>query len=167
MAEATPDVLALHTAADPDKTAVIDGDRVMNRRDFNALVNQYAAVMLDANVVAGEKVLWVGQNSLEVVAINHAARKVGAVCVPMNYRLSPEESQYVIDNCDAVVVISQADKEETSTETVAQGFAPLTRAVVTVPYDPALRQQWLRVDALSPASRAAWLAAAAAVAEGL
>src|SRR5690242_19834736 len=111
MAEATPDVLALHTAADPEKTAIIDGDRVMNRRDFNALVNQYAAVMLDAKVVAGEKVLWVGQNSLEVVAINHAARKVGAVCVPMNYRLAPDEAQYVIDNCDAVVVLYDVEQE--------------------------------------------------------
>src|SRR5690606_6507458 len=39
-------------------------------------------------------------------------RKVGAVCVPMNYRLSPEEAAYVIDNCDAVVVLF--DIEQTS-----------------------------------------------------
>ena len=69
------DILALHTAADPEKTAVIDGDLVMNRRDFNALVNRYGNVMLAAGVRAGEKVLWVGQNSLEVVAVNHAARQ--------------------------------------------------------------------------------------------
>ena len=95
------DILAVHTEADPDAVAVIDADRVVNRRDFNAMVNRYGHVMLDAGVRAGEKVLWVGQNSLEVVAINHAARKVGAVCVPMNYRLAPDEAQYVIDNCDA------------------------------------------------------------------
>ncbi|HVV37711.1 MAG TPA: AMP-binding protein [Acidimicrobiales bacterium] len=113
------DVLAMHTAADPDKTAVIDGERVMNRREFNTLVNQYADVLLGAGVRAGEKVLWVGQNSLEVVAINHAARKVGAVCVPMNYRLAPDEAQYVIDNCDAVVVlfdIEQTDQLATIVE---------------------------------------------------
>ena len=71
--------------------------------------------MLGAGVKAGEKVLWVGQNSLEVVAINHAARKVGAVCVPMNYRLAPDEAQYVIDNCDAAIVlfdIEQIDQLE-------------------------------------------------------
>jgi acyl-CoA synthetase (AMP-forming)/AMP-acid ligase II len=106
------DVLALHTQADPEKTAVIDGDRVMNRGNFNTLVNRYAAVMLGAGVKAGEKVLWVGQNSLEVVAINHAARKVGAVCVPMNYRLAPDEAQYVIDNCDAVVVLFDVEQTD-------------------------------------------------------
>ena len=115
-----PDVLALHTAADPEKIAVIDGDRVMNRRDFNALVNQYAHVLLDAQVRAGEKVLWVGQNSLEVVAINHAARKVGAVCVPMNYRLAPDEAQYVIDNCDAVVVLFDIEQVGQLESIVAQ-----------------------------------------------
>src|SRR3546814_9637762 len=52
------------------------------------------------DVRAGEKVLWVGENSWEVVAVNHAARKVGAVCVPMNYRPAPDEAAYVIDNCD-------------------------------------------------------------------
>jgi fatty-acyl-CoA synthase/long-chain acyl-CoA synthetase len=55
-------------------------------------------------------VLWVGQNSAEVVAINHAARKVGAVCVPMNYRLAPDEARYVIDNCDAVVVLFDVEQ---------------------------------------------------------
>lgn len=83
----------------------------MVRRDFNTLVNRYGNVMLAAGIKAGEKVLWVGENSLEVVAINHAARKVGAVCVPMNYRLAPDESQYVIDNCDAVIVLF--DPEQT------------------------------------------------------
>ena len=106
------DVLALHAAANPDAVAVIDGDRVMRRGEFNALVNRYGNVLVDAGVRTGEKVLWVGQNSLEVVAINHAARKVGAVCVPMNYRLSPEESQYVIDNCDAVIVLFDVEQTE-------------------------------------------------------
>src|SRR3546814_8515729 len=65
------------------------------------LVNRYGNVLRGLDVRAGEKVLWVGENSWEVVAVNHAARKVGAVCVPMNYRLAPDEAAYVIDNCDA------------------------------------------------------------------
>ena len=85
--------------------AVIDGDWVLTLAELNAMVNRYGNVLREAGVRAGEKVLWVGQNSAEVVAINHAARKVGAVCVPMNYRLAPDETQYVIDNCDAVVVL--------------------------------------------------------------
>jgi len=109
------DFLAAHAAADPDGRAVIDGDRTLTRRELNELVNRYGHVLRAADVRAGEKVLWVGQNSAEVVAINHAARKVGAVCVPMNYRLAPDEAEYVIDNCDAAVVlfdIEQTDQLE-------------------------------------------------------
>jgi fatty-acyl-CoA synthase/long-chain acyl-CoA synthetase len=106
-----PDYLALHAAADPDRVAVIEGDRRLTRDELNRLVNRYGNVLRAHGVRAGEKVLWVGQNGTEVVAINHAARKVGAVCVPMNYRLAPEEAQYVIDNCDAVVVLYDVEQE--------------------------------------------------------
>ncbi len=99
------DYLAVQAAARPDEPSVIDGDWVLTCADVNAVVNRYGNVLRDAGVRAGEKVLWVGQNSAEVVAVNHAARKVGAVCVPMNYRLAPEEAQYVIDDCDAVVAL--------------------------------------------------------------
>ncbi len=99
------DYLARHAAARPDDVAVIDGDWALTLTEFNELVNRYGHVLRSCGVRAGEKVLWVGENSAEVVAINHAARKVGAVCVPMNYRLAPDEAQYVIDNCDAVVIL--------------------------------------------------------------
>jgi acyl-CoA synthetase (AMP-forming)/AMP-acid ligase II len=119
------DYLALHAAARPDAVAVIEGDRQWTLREFNALVNRYGNVLRARGVKAGEKVLWVGQNGVEVVAINHASRKVGAVCVPMNYRLAPEEAQYVIDNCDAVVVLF--DIEQTAQLDGAVDACPTVR----------------------------------------
>lgn len=76
-----------------------------------------------------------------------------------------ERSRALADN--AVVIVSQADKTERDAASIAAGFEGLARTAVTVPYDPALRETWLRVRALSPASQRAWLAAAAAVARGL
>ena len=49
---------------------------------------------------------------------------------------------------------------------IADGFAPHVRAVVRIPYDPALVNGPIRYDALKPATQRAWLAAAAAVAKG-
>ena len=68
---------------------------------------------------------------------------------------------------NAVVVVSQADKEEVSALSLVEGFRASAREVVTIPYDKAMREQWLRSDKLAPATRAAWLHAAAAVARGL
>jgi len=49
---------------------------------------------------------------------------------------------------------------------IADGFAPHVRAVVRIPYDPALVNGPIRYDALQPATQRAWLAATAAVAKG-
>ncbi|WP_400160541.1 chromosome partitioning protein ParA [Arthrobacter sp. BPSS-3] len=49
---------------------------------------------------------------------------------------------------------------------IARGFEPFVRAVVRIPYDPALVNGPIRYEALQPATQRAWLAAAAAVAAG-
>ncbi|QCU79706.1 ParA family protein (plasmid) [Citricoccus sp. SGAir0253] len=49
---------------------------------------------------------------------------------------------------------------------IAEGFTPLVRAVVRVPYDPALVRGTIRYDDLRPGTQRAWLGAAAAVAQG-
>lgn len=67
----------------------------------------------------------------------------------------------------AVVVVSQADREEASAETIAAGFDGLAREAVTIPYDRAMRTPWLRSRALQPATQRAYLRAASAVSEGL
>jgi cellulose biosynthesis protein BcsQ len=49
---------------------------------------------------------------------------------------------------------------------IADGFEPYVRAVVRIPYDPALVNGPIRYEALRPDTQRAWLAAAAAVARG-
>ncbi len=109
MAEAEPDVITTHASTMPDKVAVIDdrpGDTVrqLTFAELNRYVNRIANGLLALDVRPGDKVMWLGQNSIETVAFVHAARKAGAISVPLNYRLTDDESVYVIDNSDSVVV---------------------------------------------------------------
>ncbi|PYF96378.1 MinD-like ATPase involved in chromosome partitioning or flagellar assembly [Georgenia satyanarayanai] len=69
----------------------------------------------------------------------------------------------------AVVIVSQADPKATTTQVdrIADGFQPLAREAVTVPFDPAMVDGLLRLGALNERTRRAWLHAAAAVARGL
>ncbi len=67
----------------------------------------------------------------------------------------------------AVVVVSQADREEASAATIAAGYDGLVRQAVTIPYDRALRAPWLRFKSLQPGTQRAYLRAAAAVSDGL
>ena len=57
----------------------------------------------------GERLVWCGPNSLQVVAANHAARKLRMVAVPLSYRFTAEEMAYVIDNSDATCVVADAE----------------------------------------------------------
>lgn len=77
-----------------------------------------------------------------------------------------EHSAKLAEN--AVVIISQWKPEDgDEAHRIADGFAPLVRRVVTVPYDQALKAGRIRHNALKPATQRAWLAAAAAVGQGL
>jgi fatty-acyl-CoA synthase/long-chain acyl-CoA synthetase len=110
-----PDVLALHAVARPEKPAVID-DRPDGRlvrwsyAELNERSNRLAHRMRALGVVPRDRVIWCGMNSPEVVAMTHAARKLGATAVPLNYRLAPEEAAYVVDNSDAVFAWVDAEQ---------------------------------------------------------
>ena len=75
----------------------------------SAVTNQLAHVLRDHGVGPGVKVVWCGQNSMGVVDLVVAARKLGATAVPLNYRLSDEEAAYVTDHSDATVVYVDAE----------------------------------------------------------
>jgi MinD-like ATPase involved in chromosome partitioning or flagellar assembly len=70
---------------------------------------------------------------------------------------------------NAVAVISQADPNATQTDMrrVTNGYHSLTRATVSIPFDPGMVDGLLLFSQLRPETRRAWLAAGAAVAKGL
>jgi len=102
------DILSIYAQSQPDKPGVIDdrpdGTVVMwAYAELEAQSNRVANLLLSLGAEAGQKVLWCGPNSPEVLAVMSAARKIGAVAVPLNYRLTPEEALYIIDHSDAEV----------------------------------------------------------------
>ncbi len=108
------DFLTAHAAAQPDKLSVVDDRRGtdVRTRTFAELedrANRLANVLLEHGVTAGTTVVWCGQNSVGIVEAMNACRKVGAIAVPLNYRLSDEEAGYVIDHSDAHTVYVDAE----------------------------------------------------------
>ncbi len=120
---AMPDVLKLHADGSPDRLAVIvdasHGARFSTTTfaELNTLVNRLAHGLRALGAEPGERMVWCGPNSLETIAVVHAARKIGLVAVPLSYRFTAEEMAYVIDNSDATLVVADAD------------FAPLIASV--------------------------------------
>src|SRR3712207_6021977 len=106
------DILSMYAGVHPDKLAVVEGDHRVSYFELNRMANRQARVLQDLGVKAGTTVVWCGQNGMEVVSLVHAARKSGAVSVPLNYRLSPDEAHYVIDNSDATIVLFDVEQTD-------------------------------------------------------
>jgi fatty-acyl-CoA synthase/long-chain acyl-CoA synthetase len=108
------DVLARLARAQPGKPAVIE-DRpgcpasALSFAALDAEVNRLANALRARGVAPGDKVVWCGMNSVGVVRIFHAARRIGATAVPLNYRLTPEEAAFVVDDCDAGTLYVDAE----------------------------------------------------------
>lgn len=70
---------------------------------------------------------------------------------------------------NAVTIISQAERNTPKAEVqrLVGGFEGICRAVSVIPFDPALVSGLLQFGSLAPATKRAWLAAAANVARGL
>ncbi|HEX4905590.1 MAG TPA: AMP-binding protein [Acidimicrobiales bacterium] len=115
-----PDLLTMYAQADPDKPGVIEDGNVLTYGEFETRANQVAAALQELGVKAGTKLVWCAQNSTEVVVLINAARKTGAIAVPLNYRLSTEEAAYVIDNSDATVVLFDIEQQSQLEAAVAQ-----------------------------------------------
>ena len=130
-----PDTLSSYARSQPGKPGVID-----DRPDGTVVTWTYAELEAQSNRVAnllgslgagpGEKVLWCGPNSPEVVAVMNATRKIGAVAVPLNYRLTREEALYVINHSDAEV--AYVDYEHMPMFAALRGQLEKVRHIVAV-----------------------------------
>ena len=110
----------MYAAAHPDKPGVIEDGNVITYAAFEARANQVAGALQQLGIKAGTKLVWCAENSTEVVLVVNAARKAGAVAVPLNYRLSSDEAAYVIDNSDATVVLFDVEQTDQLAPCVAQ-----------------------------------------------
>jgi acyl-CoA synthetase (AMP-forming)/AMP-acid ligase II len=109
-----PDLLTLYASSQPGKLAVIDdrpGANVVSwtYAQLEAEANRLANALASLGVGLGERVIWCGPNSPQVVAVINAARKLGAVAIPLNYRLTAAEARYIVIHSDARVAYIDAE----------------------------------------------------------
>jgi fatty-acyl-CoA synthase/long-chain acyl-CoA synthetase len=129
------DILTVYAKSQPDKPGVID-DRpdgtvvTWTYAELEAQSNRVANLLLSLGAGPGTKVLWCGPNSPQVVAVMSATRKIGAIAVPLNYRLTPEEACYVVNNSDAEVVY--VDHEHAPMFAALRGQLEKVRHVIAV-----------------------------------
>lgn len=86
----------------PNKIAVKFEDQTYTYRELNEEVNRLANGLIAQGIKKSDKVGLMMQNSDLFVISFYAIMKVGAVAVPINYRLMSREVRYIIEDSDMV-----------------------------------------------------------------
>ncbi|NUR91425.1 MAG: AMP-binding protein [Nonomuraea sp.] len=102
------DVLSEHARSRPGVTAVVDGDVRLTYPELDERVSRLAGALDARGVTAGERVLWLGQNSHAVLELLLACSRLGAVFCPANWRQSADELRFVVEDLTPRVVVHEA-----------------------------------------------------------
>jgi len=102
----------------PDKLAVIFRDKRYTYKAFNERVNRLANALLRDGEGKGDKVSCLLNNCSEFAEISFALCKIGALSVPLNFRLKEEEIGYIIENSDSSCLFFGSEFKETITKLI-------------------------------------------------
>jgi acyl-CoA synthetase (AMP-forming)/AMP-acid ligase II len=107
------DIMTLHTLVDvteaqavaiPDKIAFRFEGRELDYRTFGRHTNQVANALAAAGVRHGERIAHLGKNTDRYFELLFGAARLGAVMVPINWRLAGPEIVYILNDCRAKVL---------------------------------------------------------------
>ena len=110
------DWLAKRDFLTPDEVGIIDGDR--NKKytyhELNIRANRLAnAFRGKCKIAKGDRIAVLAGMCSEYVEIYFAANKIGAIMVPINIRLKEKEIKFIIEDCNAKVLMFSNEYQET------------------------------------------------------
>jgi len=103
------DIPRKHARLEPDKECLVCEDTRLTWSRLNERVNRLANGLASLGVRKDTKVAILALNCHKYIEAYYATAKLGAVAVPLNFRLSPEELTYVINHSDAEVLMAGRD----------------------------------------------------------
>ena len=100
--------LARHALMQPDDTALRFLGRTTTWSQLDAHVAALAGALHQHGVGFGDRVLILMLNRTEFVESVLAVNKLGAIAVPVNFRMTPAEIAFLVSDCAAGVVITES-----------------------------------------------------------
>ncbi|MCJ9427782.1 AMP-binding protein [Kordiimonas marina] len=144
------DAISFHALFRPTHVAVVDleTDRSFSYRALDRVVDQCAHWLVDKlGAKSGKRVAIVAKNCVEILFLQLACERAGAIFVPLNWRLSAAELAGILANADPALVL-KGKGIETALEGHHGEMLSLSAAVDAAiaedhqPSDPAWRAAW-------------------------
>src|SRR5690349_12557778 len=85
-----------------------EGDEWTYRR----LWERVEAITGRLDVAKGDRIAWLGYNSPEMLALLFSAARLGAILVPLNWRLAAAEHREILADCQPKFLFGDADFRE-------------------------------------------------------
>jgi fatty-acyl-CoA synthase len=114
------DLLRRSAAREPTKTAIICGDVRWTYDELLDVTGRVAAGLADRGVVKGDRVAILARNSHAFVALRFALARLGAVLVPINFMLKPDEAAYILRHSGARMLATDSGLAECAKAAAAQ-----------------------------------------------
>ena len=90
----------------PDKLAIVDGDLRFTYREFQARVNRLSNALLELGIGQGDRVCMLSPNSHFFLESFYGTSQIGAVLVPLNYRLVAADHAYILNHSGVSAVLA-------------------------------------------------------------
>ena len=114
----------------PDKTAIVSGGRRLSYAELDDLSNRLAASLEAHGIRRGDRVLVFMDNCWEAAVSIFAALKAGAVFSPINPSTKADKLGFVMSNCRASAVLTQAKLASLTAAAMAE--APSVHLAIVV-----------------------------------
>ena len=91
------------------REAVVDRDRRLTYEQFFDRCDRWSSTLQKLGVAQGDRVAYITPNTLAQLESFYAVPQIGAVLVPINYRLTPDDFAYLINHSGAKIVCAHSD----------------------------------------------------------
>lgn len=135
----SPDPVALHARLRPEALACIDlaSDRRWTYRQLDADIQRAVGVLRAEGICKGDRVAALAKNSVHQIVLQQALMRLGAIFVPMNWRLSLPELARLLVDCTPAILYADQEMPDLPQGCRGMAFAEFVAAVETA--EPAHR----------------------------
>jgi O-succinylbenzoate-CoA ligase len=103
------DYLDYHARVHSDVVFVTDEKRTLTFTESRARVDLIAGRLADIGLSKGDRIALLGKNSIEFFFMYLACARLGVVPVGINYRLTPSECAFIVQDATAKVLFADAE----------------------------------------------------------
>jgi fatty-acyl-CoA synthase len=92
-----------------DREAVVDGELRLTYEQFFDRCDRWSSALQQLGIARGDRVAYIAPNTHAQLESFYAVPQIGAVLVPINYRLTANDFVYLINHSGAEVVCAHSD----------------------------------------------------------